>query len=155
MDSKRKLTPGKGPNNKKYKVKDDDDDDVPGSFETELAYMDMLEGDNEIDLAEIQAQGPETQQTSIKWSRPSLPPMNPEKDPLVFQQLELDHYTGQPMKGMPGSQIGPVPIMRLFGVTMEGHSVCCHVHGFSPYLFVHIPEGFDNSHCAPFKVRTC
>lgn len=56
------------------------------------------------------------------------------------------------MPGMPGSQIGPVPIMRLYGVTMEGNSVCCHVHGFSPYFFVSAPSGFNDSYCKPFKV---
>lgn len=50
-------------------------------------------------------------------------------------------------------QIGPVPIMRMFGITMEGNSICCHVHGFSPYLFVTAPKTFDDSHCEPFKVN--
>lgn len=57
------------------------------------------------------------------------------------------------MAGMPGSKIGPVPIMRMYGVTMEGNSVCCHVHGFCPYLFVTAPEKFENSHCKPFRVK--
>lgn len=35
---------------------------------------------------------------------------------------------------------------------MEGNSVCCHVHGFCPYLFVTAPEKFNNSHCKPFRV---
>jgi hypothetical protein len=54
---------------------------------------------------------------------------------------------------MPGSQQGPVPIMRMYGVTMEGNSICCHVHGFSPYFFVSAPSNFANSDCHPFKVR--
>lgn len=52
---------------------------------------------------------------------------------------------------MPGSQIPPVPIMRMFGITMEGNSVCCHVHGFAPYLYVSAPTGFDRTHLQPFK----
>lgn len=39
------------------------------------------------------------------------------------------------------------PIVRLFGATAEGHSVCCHVHGFRPYLFLQAPPGFDPQHC--------
>jgi hypothetical protein len=55
---------------------------------------------------------------------------------------------------MPGSQQGPVPIMRMYGVTMEGNSVCCHVHGFSPYFFVSAPSNFADKDCYAFKVRT-
>lgn len=49
--------------------------------------------------------GPENQQTSQKWARPNLPPMNPKTDPVIFQQLDVDHYTGQPLPGMPGAQV--------------------------------------------------
>nr|BAJ78754.1 DNA polymerase delta catalytic subunit [Tenodera aridifolia] len=91
------------------------------------------------------------QTTTIKWSRPPPPALDPNQDCLVFQQLEIDHYTGTPKPGMPGSQQGPVPIMRMYGVTSEGHSVCCHVHGFSPYLFVSAPGNFTDKDCEPFK----
>lgn len=53
---------------------------------------------------------------------------------------------------MPGCRIGPVPVMRMFGVTDLGNSVCCHVHGFTPYFFVTAPAKFTNSNCGPFKV---
>lgn len=53
---------------------------------------------------------------------------------------------------MPGSKVGPVPIMRMFGVTELENSICCHVHGFCPYLFVSAPPNFTNNHCKPFKV---
>ncbi|XP_034247850.1 DNA polymerase delta catalytic subunit isoform X2 [Thrips palmi] len=97
------------------------------------------------------SKGPDTNQTSVKWSRPAPPPLDPQKDNLTFQQIDVDHYTGSPMAGMPGAQSGPVPVMRLYGVTMEGNSVCCHVHGFTPYFFVSTPNGFNDSHCKPFK----
>lgn len=54
---------------------------------------------------------------------------------------------------MPGSQVPPVPIMRMYGITDEGNSVCCHIHGYTPYFFLQPPDGFDESHCQPFKVR--
>lgn len=41
--------------------------------------------------------------------------------------------------------------MRMYGVTMEGNSVCCHVHGFVPYLYITAPKNFTNSNCEPFK----
>lgn len=84
--------------------------------------------------------------------RPPLQKLNPTEDALVFQELELDHYIGHVYPGMPGPQKGQVPIMRMFGITKSGNSVCCHIHGFSPYFYVNLPESFANCDCAPFKV---
>ena len=47
--------------------------------------------------------------------------------------------------------MGPVPVLRMFGVTRNGNSVCAHVHGFLPYLFVPAPRGFSEEHCAVFR----
>lgn len=69
----------------------------------------------------------------------------------MFQQLDIEHYIGYPLAGMPGAQKGPVPVMRMFGITMDGNSVCCHVHGFTPYLYIGAPKGFNHKHCQPFK----
>ena len=33
---------------------------------------------------------------------------------------------------------GHVPMMRLYGVTEEGHSVVAHIHGYEPYFFVQV-----------------
>lgn len=72
---------------------------------------------------------------------------------LKFQYLELDHYIGKPYPGMPGAQTGPVPIIRMFGITEEGNSVCCHIHGFTSYFYVSLPDTFTEKDCAPFKVN--
>ena len=53
-------------------------------------------------------------------------------------------YQGAHIVGMPGSDQSPVPIIRLYGVTKEGISVCCNVHGFTPYFFISVPESFRN-----------
>lgn len=53
---------------------------------------------------------------------------------------------------MPGSKEGSVPILKMFGVTMEGNSVCAHIHGFMPYFFVPAPsESFSAADCMEFK----
>ena len=57
------------------------------------------------------------------------------------------------MAGMPGSQTGSVPVIRMYGVTQEGNSVMCHVHGFASYLFTPAPQGFKDEECAKFRVR--
>ncbi|XP_012241018.1 DNA polymerase delta catalytic subunit isoform X1 [Bombus impatiens] len=147
---------------KRAKYRDDDEDDYPGSFEAELATMDEMEdefGDisqvmeepPEIQLSKAEKGGPAQENTYSKWSRPPPPELNPQKDALIFQQIEIDHYNGIPLPGMPGSNIPPVPIMRMFGVTELGNSVCCHVHGFNPYLYVTAPQNFNEHHCRLFK----
>lgn len=40
---------------------------------------------------------------------------------------------------MPGAQLGTVPILKMIGVTRNGNSVCAHIHGFMPYLYVPSP----------------
>jgi DNA polymerase delta subunit 1 len=101
----------------------------------------------------VVGQGPDNQVTCVKWARPDAPHLNPATDSITFQQIEIDHYIGPPMAGMPGAQIAPVPIMRMYGVTMEGNSVCCHVHGFAPYMFVMAPTGFNESHLKVFREK--
>ena len=40
------------------------------------------------------------------------------------------------MRGMPEARSLTVPNMRIFGVTRNQNSICCHVHGFTPYFYV-------------------
>ena len=61
--------------------------------------------------------------------------------------------SGSHLAGMPGNTSGPVPIIRMYGITMEGHSVLAHVHGFAPYFFVPAVENFKDEHCCQFRVR--
>ena len=73
-----------------------------------------------------------------------------------FQKLDefLKFYTpflGKHLPGMPGATTGPVPIIRMFGITMEGNSVLCHIHGFTPYLYVPAPKDFKQEHCSKFR----
>lgn len=58
------------------------------------------------------------------------------------------------MSGMPGSKCGPVPIIIMYGVTMDGNSVATHVHGFSPYFYVPAPQGFRVDDCSKFRVSS-
>ena len=47
----------------------------------------------------------------------------------------------RPLPGAPPPSQGSVPILRAFGVTDEGVSVCCHIHGFAPYFYTPAPPG--------------
>lgn len=86
-----------------------------------------------------------------RWRRPPAPLLDPSSDTLVFQQIDLDYYLGETVAGMPGQSQGKVPIIRMFGVTDNGNSVCCHVHGFAPYFYVPAPNGFTSAHLVEFK----
>ena len=90
--------------------------------------------------------------TSQRWKRPLPPTIDSSRDPLVFQQIDIDHCVGSVIPNMPGAQCGPVPILRMFGVTMEGHSVCAHIHGFLPYFYIPVPDdSFSEEHCATLR----
>uniref|UniRef100_A0A6N2KUR1 Uncharacterized protein n=1 Tax=Salix viminalis TaxID=40686 RepID=A0A6N2KUR1_SALVM len=62
---------------------------------------------------------------------------------LLFQQLEIDYVIGETHKELLPDRSGPAAILRIFGVTGEGHSVCCLVHGFEPYFYVSCPPGMN------------
>lgn len=59
-----------------------------------------------------------------------------------------------PKKGarVPGSSTGPVPVIRIYGVTDEGNSVVMHVHGFTPYFYVQAPPNFQEKDVPNFRI---
>ncbi|XP_065070198.1 DNA polymerase delta catalytic subunit-like [Rhopilema esculentum] len=146
-----------GPASKKGRV--EDFDDIPGSFEEELALFEVIESESE---PSQQSQKYDSQESVAgisdivaenknRWCRPAPPTIDPSKDSLVFQQFEIDNYVGSHLNGMPGLRDGPKPIMRMYGVTNNGNSVLCHVHGFVPYFFIPAPKGFVSEHCGLFQ----
>ncbi|CAL9181445.1 unnamed protein product [Musa hybrid cultivar] len=77
-----------------------------------------------------------------RWRRPALSPSHLSgHESIVFQQLEIDYVIGESHKELLPNSSGPAAILRIFGVTREGHSVCCHVHGFEPYFYISCPVG--------------
>jgi len=134
------------------KAKNKNDEDTP-TFEDHLAGLNDEDwGDEDWgDDTPMEGEGPALQMTKASWQRPPPPPLDQAKDRLVFQQVELDHYIGQPVPGMPGASAGPVPVIRMFGVTNDGNSVCAHVHGFHPYIFVPVPMYFGEEHLPAFR----
>jgi DNA polymerase delta subunit 1 len=52
-----------------------------------------------------------------------------------------------------GLREGPVPVIRLYGVTRQGRSVLATVHGFTPYFYVSLPASADLSDSALGQLR--
>ncbi|KAG5148499.1 hypothetical protein AAZX31_06G148200 [Glycine max] len=85
-----------------------------------------------------------------KWTRP---PLSADyvagTRSVLYQQLEIDYVIGESHRELLPNSSGPAAIIRIFGVTKEGHSVCCNVHGFEPYFYICCPPGMgpdDISH---------
>ncbi|CAG9334215.1 unnamed protein product [Blepharisma stoltei] len=80
--------------------------------------------------------------------RPELAPTyNDNSSSICFMQTDIDYYTGR----SPGTH-EDVPILRIYGVTEEGHSVMVHVHSFAPYFWAECPQGMDNEfYCEKVK----
>ncbi|XP_044469856.1 DNA polymerase delta catalytic subunit-like isoform X2 [Mangifera indica] len=77
-----------------------------------------------------------------KWARPPLSPFYvSQSQNIIFQQLDIDYVIGESHKELLPHSSGPAAIIRIFGVTREGHSVCCNVHGFEPYFYISCPLG--------------
>ncbi|KAK3552421.1 hypothetical protein QTP86_011655 [Hemibagrus guttatus] len=131
-------------------------EDSPSHFEEELALFDEMDMDTESGEGQaghdvIPVGDLFSADLNPRWRRPVAAPLHPEKDTLIFQQIDLDYYLGSAVAGMPGQVQGKVPVVRMFGVTDNGNSVCCHIHGFAPYFYVPAPAGFTNSHLAEFQ----
>lgn len=95
----------------------------------------------------------------LSWGRSHAPLIDTNTTNFIFQGIDIDTYDGEPLqenpwKGMdvPGSKIAPVPIIRMFGCTSLGFSVCAHVHGFTPYFYCDWPSHlFTEAMCGAFR----
>ncbi len=74
------------------------------------------------------------------WPRPYLEPLDVDNDAVTFQQIDIEEHQA----------VGQPPAIRMYGVTIEGHSVCAHIHGFLPYFYIHAPRGFTANTCNDF-----
>ncbi|XP_023382403.1 DNA polymerase delta catalytic subunit-like [Pteropus vampyrus] len=107
MDGKRRAGPGPGVPPKRARGGLWDEDDVlrPSQFEEELALMEEMEAEHRLQEREEEGLQPglegaadgQFSPTTIdaRWLRPAPPPLDPQTEPLIFQQLEIDHYVGE------------------------------------------------------------
>lgn len=122
------------------------EEDEP-SYDEDFASMDevlfeTVEGADQVESSENQ---------ESRWSRPAKFDLDVSKDNLAFHWLDIDMTSGSPMDENPdggkviGSQDGPVPILRMYGVTSGGQSVIANIHGFTPYFYVSFPTSIELS----------
>ena len=71
----------------------------------------------------------------------------------MFQQLDIDYVVAEPhaMLGPERKAMGHAALLRIFGVTAAGNSVCAFVHGFEPYFYAKVPDSFQDSMCEGFR----
>ncbi|GBG84624.1 hypothetical protein CBR_g38906 [Chara braunii] len=100
--------------------------------------------------AEMAEEGREVAERMAKWRRPQLPPTDRTKDSILFQQLDIDYVVGEADKEWLPSR-GQAAIIRMFGVTENGNSVCALVHGFEPYFYITCPPGFGPDDVESFR----
>jgi len=88
-----------------------------------------------------------------RWSRPPIPEelRDSSTADLHLQWLDIDMIGGNPLakspnksrREMPGAAIGTVPIIRVYGVNDSGNSVTAFIHGYTPYGYFALPEGYE------------
>ncbi|MCO5575689.1 hypothetical protein L7F22_029493 [Adiantum nelumboides] len=81
------------------------------------------------------------------------PPRREKRIPgwLYSTQLDIDYIIGESNKQLTPHRTGPMAILRMFGVTAEGYSVCCNVHGFQPYFYISCLDGMGPDDIPKFK----
>ena len=96
MSNKRKSDDNSQPG-KKFKQKDEDY--TQGSFEDDLILMAAISEESQSQNNSQKGVDGDCQDLSLvgsnnTWKRPSLPTIDTAKDAIIFQQMEVDYYTG-------------------------------------------------------------
>ena len=66
-------------------------------------------------------------------------------------QIDVDYeYITPHFYNYPEDRFGE-PLLRIYGVTENNHSVCTTIEGFYPYFYVKMPSNFTEKHLPAFK----
>ncbi|KAK4538200.1 hypothetical protein CDCA_CDCA16G4225 [Cyanidium caldarium] len=80
------------------------------------------------------------------FGRPPVPSgFRMGQEALLFNQTACDYVVERGEEGHESA------VIRVYGVTGEGHSVLCRVHGFLPYFYVAAPADWDESVLESFR----
>jgi DNA polymerase delta subunit 1 len=100
---------------RKRPAADGDDDLIDEAFEMEPPDEDVDELGPEEEVEEG-ALG----EAGKNWQRPPPPRLDPSKDSLLFQQLEVDFSSGPPNKAYYKTDLREAPVLRMYGVNKLG-----------------------------------
>eukprot|EP00195_Chlamydomonas_chlamydogama_P002057 CAMPEP_0202920478 /NCGR_PEP_ID=MMETSP1392-20130828/76878_1 /ASSEMBLY_ACC=CAM_ASM_000868 /TAXON_ID=225041 /ORGANISM="Chlamydomonas chlamydogama, Strain SAG 11-48b" /LENGTH=1079 /DNA_ID=CAMNT_0049613975 /DNA_START=162 /DNA_END=3401 /DNA_ORIENTATION=+ len=130
-----------GPPRKRGPGAEDDDDLINSFLDDDDVDPDLIQPPDEameVDLGEA----------GRNWTRPPVEAFNPSTTKIVFQQLEVDYYVAKRRDdGLDGefpAQQNNVPVVRMYGVSEAGNSVCVFVHGFLPYFYAEKPKHWSH-----------
>ncbi|KAJ1629434.1 DNA polymerase delta catalytic subunit [Pavlovales sp. CCMP2436] len=148
--------PGGPPAAGAAKRRQQDDDD--GNFD-EDEMIDMELGDDgppegplcDEEEGTFMTLGEHFMSRSQKWARPPVMGLAPATQALSIQNFEADYRIDAPIRELgAGSCEAKVAVVRLYGVTAEGHSVLIHAHGFLPYFYAPAWPKFEPSQAGAF-----
>lgn len=139
----------------------DDEEETRQMLKATQHQGEEYDDDLDYDEEEVYARGQggadvvATASDRANWVRkPLANPVRAETDRLLFQQLDIDYVVDKPHEWLKDRRSkGDAAVVRMFGVTGDGHSVCAHVHGFEPYFYASVPENFTEADCEAFKRR--
>jgi DNA polymerase delta subunit 1 len=123
---------------------DDDLQDEEQPIPEEMLQVSSAHNNNNIVTVNID------QQHQQRWKRPAVTDTSRQTERNV-QWLDMDVVSGKPLDKNPntakkkvvGSQTGQVPVLRCFGVDDQGHSMALFIHGFTPYCYFALPQGYE------------
>jgi len=87
-----------------------------------------------------------------QWKRKDVKQDYGVSEPIIFQQNDIDNYITT--RGMYGEEIpdqNVAAVYRMYGITNEGYSVICHVHGFRHHFYVQAIRGIKTEHLDGFR----
>jgi DNA polymerase delta subunit 1 len=127
------------PDNEQLFLEDDDDvmeKEIPPEVEAAVVGADDV-------VQVLKASLPAAQ----RWQRPPVRSDMDNRADMNLQWIDMDVVSGQPLPSVNelepnkkvGSQQGQVPVLRTYGVTEEGPSICVFLHGFTPYACFAVP----------------
>mmetsp|Transcript_69065 Transcript_69065/g.218444 ORF Transcript_69065/g.218444 Transcript_69065/m.218444 type:complete len:1084 (+) Transcript_69065:53-3304(+) len=132
--------PAKRPNFGGEDFFDEEDIEEDNTYEEDMMAMAEMQGGVDEDVIMRQ-----------KWQRPPLKALDAQKDSVAFQQLDIDYVIGSNHKEFFPQSAGKAPTIRMFGVNQDGNSVCALIHGFEPYFYINMPDGFSPDDVDAFR----
>lgn len=132
-----------------------DDDYVVDDIENEIEYEDNHEKDNindevKEDIKESKVLINDSNALKISKLRPQVKSINSESEDFQFMQIDIDSdiYTKDYYVS---NDLLDKPIIRMYGVTETGNSVCAIIEGFYPYFYVRLPQNVNEKNLDDIK----